>query len=215
MIYLAANNSGVFRLKAEGFPVGMMFSPEGFRVPVRGDVRVQYAVDNGLFHPFGEEPKPACDRAGLYWTLRKCWQGGFHKPMFAVIPDVPYRAEETIALARSHIHMLWSMFPHVSLALAVQNGMTPKVLDEFGVQWVFVAGDDAWKDSTMAEWTREAHARGMKCHVARVNDRRRLMAARDCGADSADGTGIWRGDRKQKQRVLSELVQLLMPEVIS
>jgi hypothetical protein len=79
-----------------------------------------------------------------------------------------------------------------------------------GCSWLFVAGSDAWKDATVGKWKHEADRRGLQVHMARVNERRRLQLARDVGVDSADGTGIWRGDKKQKARVLTELMQDLL-----
>lgn len=210
MIYLAANNSGLWHLLRERWPVGMMFSPVGFRKPVRDDAQMPYAIDNGLFHAFGKPPKPTWQRAAVYGAMHKVWRDGYHQPLFSVVPDVPYKADETLGLAARHVPMMREMFPGASLALAVQDGMTFDVLDRFHVhvQAVFIAGSDEWKDRTLADWVAEAHCRDMWAHVARVNDTNRLRAARDAGADSADGTGIWRGDRKQKRRVLSEIVQM-------
>jgi hypothetical protein len=216
MIYLAANNSGVYRLARMGWPVGMMFSPAGQRRPKHG---IPYAIDNGLYHPFGSDPKPAAERGAVYGLLAKVSREAWPPLLFAVVPDMPYDAAETYRLLATHAPVMRNLFPTVPLALAVQDGMTPKVAvhvaKRAGCSWLFVAGSDAWKDATVGEWVDRGHAAGLSVHMARVNERRRLMLARDVGVDSADGTGMWRGDREQKGRILRELMQgLLFTQIV-
>lgn len=214
MTYLPGNNSGIWRLHAEGFPVGMMFSPDGLRRPARGDVQLPYAIDNGLYHPFGTSPKPTAARARIYGVLARVELEGWHPPLFAVVPDVPYQDTATYRELSKHAPLMRELFPRVPLALAVQDGMHPRVAvycaKAQGCSWIFVAGSDAWKEATVPEWVRYAHAKGLRVHLARANETKRLDLARRAGCDSADGTGIWRGDKAQKARVLRALVQELM-----
>jgi hypothetical protein len=50
MIYFPGNNSIIWRLKRDGYPVGMMMSPDGIRRPFRDDLQLAYALDTGLYH---------------------------------------------------------------------------------------------------------------------------------------------------------------------
>jgi hypothetical protein len=202
-------------LGAGGVPHRHDNVPAGARRPVRNDLELPHAFDNGLYHKPDDEPKPASQRGAIYGMLARADRDGWPVPMFAVVPDVPYSAAGTFKLLDAHAPMMRELFPRVPLALAVQDGMDPKVATyiarRMSLSWIFVAGSDAWKDSTLYDWVTWGRERGLQVHLARVNERRRLQAAINAGVDSSDGTGIWRGDKKQKQRVLSELVQMLLP----
>lgn len=139
----------------------------------------------------------------FYAMVRRCQQEGA-LPLFVVVPDVPYNGERSRVLSAKHRHVL-RYETDSPLAVAVQDGMTPDDLD--GYDAVFVAGSTEWKWSTAAMWCQEAKARGMWAHVARVNTIRRVRYCIDIEADSADGTGIWRGDRKQLGGVLQALTE--------
>lgn len=163
-----------------------------------------YALDNGFFHPPGEQPKDEAVMVPAFFAaLRK--SKAFHAPLFAVVPDVPYVGAESIKRSRKWIGELRAEFPGVRFAVAVQDGMDESSLDGFDA--LFVAGSTGWKWATASRWIAEAQRRGMWGHVARVNTKRGIWHCQDIGADSADGTGIWRGDRKQMQGVLDALVQ--------
>ena len=83
--------------------------------------------------------------------------------------------------------------------------MTADALDGFDA--VFVAGSTEWKIKTAPGWVAAAHARGMWAHVARVNTRSRIQYCMDIGADSTDGSGMFRGDKQQLKGVLDALIQ--------
>ena len=206
MKYLAANNSKVWRLRAQGYPLGWCMSPAGFRRPVKaGHDPMPFALDNGLFHPQNEPPRPQSAIEDFYAMLTKCRAGNW-MPIFAVAPDVPYDGDRSIELSRKHARHMHQDWPGLPIALAVQDGMDRCVLDG---PWsaVFVGGSTAWKWSTMAEWVSEAHARGMWAHVARVNTKHQIRRCIDAGADSSDGTGMFRGDKTQIRGILESLVE--------
>lgn len=205
VIYLAANNTGVFKLRDQGYPVGMIMSPKGLRKPCRGENEVPYAFDNGLFRPPDETPAEPHDRLGVVMMMARAIYEQWPVPMFVVVPDVPYDGEASAVVSEYWRPFFRSAFPDVPLAIAVQDGMTSEVLD--GYDWAFVAGSTDWKLSTAPYWRRETEKLGKQAHLARVNTNRRLQMARNWGYDAADGTGIWRGDKNQKKGVLDELVQ--------
>lgn len=74
---------------------------------------------------------------------------------------------------------------------------------------VFVGGDDAWKEGAQGRrLTRQAQARGLWCHMGRVNTRTRLRLAAMDGYDSVDGTGLAFGP----DRNLPQLLGWLYPD---
>jgi hypothetical protein len=121
------------------------------------------------------------------------------------VPDVPYNGIASLERSRSWLPKLRQQFPTIKWAVAVQDGMDESALDGFDA--VFVAGSTEWKWKTAASWVTMGHARGMWVHVARVNTRRKIEYCQDIGADSADGTGIFRGDKTQLRGVLEALTQ--------
>lgn len=211
MLYLAANNTGCWRLRRAGFAIGWMQSPRNVRRPIHYQTAevMPCAYDNGLYHPYGEPPKPESERLLIYGTLARVLADKWPIPLFAVVPDVPYDGEASRKVSRWHLPRMRDLFPGVPLAVAVQDGMTPDDLDGFDV--CAVAGSTDWKRSTVCMWAKESRSRGMKTHMLRVNTQDRMQLAKDAGCDWADGTGIWRGDKKQKQGLLLALSQLHLP----
>lgn len=203
MLYLAANHARVPRLRAAGYPLGWIMSPAGWRRPDRR--AVPYAIDNGRFRPLGKLPAGALTLPA-FWRLCEKAAAQPSPPLFAVLPDQPYAADATRALADRYAAQLSAAWPF-RWALAVQDGMTPADLDRWPIGAVFVAGSTAWKWRTVAAWAREAKARGLYVHVARVNTIHRIRHCIDVDADSADGTGVFRGNRRQLAGVLDGLTE--------
>ena len=155
-----------------------------------------------MYFPFGGEPKGGKDIAAFYEMLGKCVRLAF-SPLFVVVPDRPYDAETTKAMAKEHAPAMRTLGYAGPLALAVQDGMTEQDTEEFDA--VFVAGSTDWKWNTAERWANWCRATGKWCHIARVNTIRRVRQCVDMGAHSADGTGIFRGDRNQLAGVLEAL----------
>lgn len=204
------DHSRVPKLTSAGWPMGWMVSATHIRRP-RSDL--PWALDNGLYYPPGEIPKPPTVRARIYECLSRCYRLNWPQPMFAVVPDVPYRGEESLALSMTHLPVLHSMFPKTPWAIAVQDGMnTPEARQEIlAFDWIFVGGSTDWKIATGEDWCQFGHSHGKKVHIARVNTTQRLRQVQDWNADSADGSGIFRGDKGQLRGVLDALVQDRLP----
>jgi hypothetical protein len=204
---MAANNTKVWKLREAGYPLAWMMSPAGFRRPMRGEASMPFALDNGMFYPFGESPKGMKGLPPFYAMLRRVADMGL-APEFVTIPDAPYNAAETRRLFPKHQRHVRAILPGVRVAMAVQDGMDATDLDMIdGPGAVFVGGSTEWKWRTAAAWTDAAHRRGMWSHIARVNTRNRIRLCVDMHADSADGTGIFRGDKQQLRGVLEALTE--------
>lgn len=163
------------------------FAAHGWRVLVsaRGVLRTEgfpYALDNGAWtsyvrgEPFDEAAFTAAVDllgAGADWI---------------VCPDVVMGGLDSLAMS---LRWLDYVLAHGKMALIpVQNGMTaadiaPHIGPRVGI---FVGGDDAFKEETMAGWAKLARSRGAYCHVGRVNTRGRIRLCLDACADSADGS---------------------------
>jgi hypothetical protein len=142
-----------------------------------------WAMDNGAFGAWTH--KREWNETEFYRRALVKW-----KPpaMWIAVPDVVTDRAATIEMWRKHSTRL-SGFP---LAFVVQDGMTAAdVPGEAAV--VFVGGSTEWKWSTVRGWCKDFP----RVHVGRVNTERMLWMAHECGAESCDGTGWFRGNQRQ------------------
>ena len=175
------NHGNAYKLHDQ-FPdhVGLFAGPTR-SVPQRG---LPVALDNGRF---------PC------WTHNKSWDENlfwkmldrYDDPLWIVVPDVV-----TDAVATFEEWNKWEPRLHgkYKLALAVQDGMTPEaVMRHSNPDVIFVGGSTQWKRRTMWMWCQEFD----HVHIGRINTEKWLWNAKRCGATSCDGTGWFRGDKKQ------------------
>lgn len=108
------------------------------------------------------------------------------RPDFLVAPDVVAGGLRSLALSTSWLPELLGR--GLTVYLAVQDGMTEAdvvaALPGFG--GIFVGGTTEWKLATGHLWVQLAHARGLKCHLARVSSKKRIRWAMAARADSID-----------------------------
>lgn len=225
MIYRPANNSGIFRLRAAGYPVGMLMCPTDFRVPsqrVAGrTVWLPFAIDNGLYHAEDRPPKPPAERGFIYAALAKVETRQWPPPLFAVVPDVPYGARATYRELSKHAPLMRELFPRVPLALAVQDGMSPGPActraRRAGCSWIFLGGSTAWKERTATAWVAEAAAHGLSAHYGRASGHRIVERAKAAGYHSptgpACGEGASRGGRRCCGRWARSTQRVLPPSL--
>lgn len=164
--------------------VGHLYSPGGQRGPWSF---LPYALDNGAYSAFlaKTEWEPESWLALLEWAKLSG-----RDPRWVLVPDVVGDRAGTLRA--------WDQWSPAAfsygwpLAFAVQDGMVAAdVPPEASV--IFVGGSTAWKWRTVAQWCRAFE----RVHVGRVNSYRRLWQCADAGAESTDGTGWMRGDKKQ------------------
>lgn len=198
MIYLMANNSGVWKLRQNGNQMGWMIGFDCWKRPVRaGHWPMPYALDNGMFFTFGTQPHGNDRLCEFFGRCGKALQ--YHSPLFAVVPDMPYDAEETMRRYQFWNKQCRKLAPHWRWGIAVQDGMTICDIERLGVgingqhDAVCVGGSSEWKDATIRMWATWARERGVWCHVLRVNDTKRLQVCQDEEVSSVDGTGLFPG----------------------
>ena len=120
--------------------------------------------------------------------------------LWIAVPDVVANREETIKSWWRHYEKVATFCPR--LAFVVQDGMVAADVPE-NATVIFVGGTTEWKWKSLRTWTENFP----RVHVGRVNTDRLLWQAHDCGAESCDGTGWFRGDQVQFAGLLSYLEQ--------
>jgi len=156
-----------------------------------------YAVDNGAFPAWknGEPWDEDTFVKSLDWVAEQQLL-----PRWIVVPDVVTDPEGTFEAWEEWAPRLRRL--GVPLALAVQDGMTPaEVYARADPEVIFVGGSRDWKLATRREWAK----RFPRVHVGRVNGVRDLLACRQLGVESVDGTGFFRGRRKQLEGLIDYL----------
>jgi len=204
MIYMPSNHASVWKYREQGYSMGWLMSPDGFRRPEKNGEAMPFALDNGLYFPPDQEPKGREAIAAFYEMLGRCVRLGY-EPIFVVTPDRPYDAERTRAMAAEHVPVIRGVGYAGPLAIAVQDGM--ELDDADGFDAIFVGGSTDWKWGTAEKWAAHANQTGRWCHIARVNTIHRVRQCVDMGAHSADGTGIFRGNKTQLAGVLEAVAE--------
>lgn len=182
MIVLLANNSGWDAGVLYGrYPecVGHLYSPPTGRRP---NFMPPYAIDNGRYASFV---------SGKTWDesafLRLLETHGA-AARWVVVPDVVGDRDGTLREWDAWVPRLSGL----PLAMAVQDGMTAAdVPSEASV--VFIGGTTIWKRRTLCYWP----AHFDRVHVGRINTEKWLWRCEDAGVESCDGTGWFRGDKRQ------------------
>ena len=175
--------------------LGHLYSPGDQRGPWPW---LPYALDNGAYSCWDKssntfnydkwEQKEPLWRHLIFWA-----QSVAIKPLWAVVPDVPGHAKETLARWPKYAPELKEA--RIPLALAVQDGMTPGDVGALAIQpdVIFVGGGDEWKWKTVEVWC----AAFPRVHLGRCNMPEKLNYLESLGCESTDGTGWNRGSRTQ------------------
>lgn len=177
MLYLANASTAAIRTAMRSGWLGQMCTPAEGRAPLDG---AAWAADNGCY--------------GAGWPGEERWlawleQYAAHaqRAKFAAAPDVVGDAEAT--LDRS-----WPWLPVIRrlgypAALVAQDGLELLPVPWRSFDVLFVGGTTEWKLSRcVVDLVGQAHNRGLRTHLGRVNSRTRLDFAVRLGVDSVDGT---------------------------
>ena len=151
-------------------------------------------IDNGAFtcyykgYPFQEDI--------FLNTIKKSYKLGI-KLDFIVCPDLLMQGKRSLEYS-----MEWALgrlkTAH-NLALVVQDGITPNVIDTWNV-WrrftrLFIGGSVDWKWETAAMWVEYAKSRGVRVHLGQCGKLEDLKKAYNLGIDSVDSTSFCRNER--------------------
>lgn len=201
LVVMPSNNTGhVVKDLFGRFPrrLAHLMTPGGWRKPF-----MPYAMDNGAFGAY--ERGVEFDRLKFRDHLTSASvhiQRGGAPPLWVAVPDVVTDKKATIAAWEEWAPKLRSYgWP---LAFVVQDGMIRQDVPE-DADFVFVGGSIKWKWAwvpAFAAWF------GKRLHVGRVNSPSALDWLDQLGVGSCDGTGWFRGDKKQ----LNGLIDFLADE---
>jgi len=193
MIVMPSNNTGFecgyIAGKHQG-RIGHLMSVDKLTAP---RLDIPWALDNGVFGAWNggrewqEEP---------FYKYLETYAGW--NPLWVVVPDWVGDKKRTLELWDYHSSTVSGF--GVPLAIAVQDGMTPTDVPK-NADVIFVGGTTSWKWRNLKMWTENFP----RVHVGRVNTYRLLWMAHEVGAESCDGTGWFRGDRKQLQGLMDYL----------
>ncbi len=188
LVLLNHSNAHKLAVKYPG-RIGMLLGPSRSR-PVNG---LPVALDNDRF---------SCWMKGKGWD-EEAFIAMLDKvqaetdPLWVVVPDCVGDADLTFRD--------WDFWEPrlrkrgLKCALAVQDGMTAGSVrrrtcnGRTPPDMIFIGGTTLWKRKTIWQWCHEFP----RVHVGRVNTEKWLWNAHRCGAESTDGTGWFRGNRKQ------------------
>jgi hypothetical protein len=187
MIVMPSNNSksdvhflaGKYRDR-----LGWLFGIGGWHTPRPW---LSYAIDNGKFPCFTTgRPWDESEFMKMVDKSVACEQ----KASWVVVPDCVGDRTETL-----HLWEAWAprlKQTGIPLAFAAQDGMEFSDVPS-DADIVFLGGTTKWKRDNIVPWC----AHFPRVHVGRINTEKWLWYCDQAGAESCDGTGWFRGDKKQ------------------
>jgi hypothetical protein len=145
------------------------------------------------------------------WQALIRWAAPTGLARWAIVPDVPGDAARTFE--RWHEYYPFVRDSEINPALAVQDGMTVEQVKALRPQpsIICVGGTTEWKWATAEEWIKAFP----RVHVLRCNSPEKLYWLESLGAESCDGTGWNRGDRKQTEGLETWARQKASPKIYS
>ena len=187
MVVMPSNNTG--------FDAGLLFGKYPGRLahlhsvesPREPKIGIPWALDNGVFGAWQGGRKWSEEPFYRYLDQYAAW-----KPLWAVVPDAIGDRKLTLSKWSEHSYAVAAF--GVPLAFAVQDGMTVSDVP-YNADIVFIGGSTSWKWRTLRTWT----GAFPRVHVGRVNSRRLLEMAENCGAESCDETGWFRDPTRTKE----------------
>jgi hypothetical protein len=145
------------------------------------------------------------------WKALVKWAAPTGMARWAIVPDVPGNAEQTFE--KWHKCHRFVADSDINPALAVQDGMSVEQVKALRPQpsVICVGGTTEWKWETAESWIKAFP----RVHVLRCNSPEKLYWLESLGAESCDGTGWNRGDRKQTEGLETWARQKASPKIYS
>lgn len=160
---------------------GNVLLAPSLRTPKKG---IDWILDNGAYSCWVN--KKPFDSKKFEESLIKI-QKFKSNPDFIIVPDIVAAGMDSLYFSLSWIHKIPAGY---KAYLAVQDGMTTNNIWDY-LDWfdgIFVGGSLDWKLKTAKNWIDLAHSQNMKCHIGRVGTFKRLVWAKNIGADSVDSS---------------------------
>lgn len=170
---------------------GMMSTPFNWRTPTED---LFWALDNGAYSVWVNDLSFPAEL--FLKTLSKIPSN--NPPDFIVCPDIVAAGIKSLSFSLSWIKRLPNDYEYY---LSVQDGMEEKdvlsIIKDF--DGVFVGGTMSWKLRTGKGWCQFAHKNSIPCHIARIGTFKRLLFAKNMGADSIDSSTFVQGPNRLKR----------------
>lgn len=168
-------------LRARGWRLlltaGAVLRSEGFR----------YGLDNGAWGAY--QAGESFDRDAFINAVRSVGHGAD----WIVVPDIVLGGLESLAVSRSWLPELVEVGRPV--LIPIQDGMAfddlAPLVDPKRIG-IFVGGSTEWKEAAILKWGPWCRARGITCHVGRVNTARRVALCAAGRVASFDGSSVAR-----------------------
>lgn len=143
---------------------------------------VPYVLDNGKFAVWSSGKE--WDEQRFIELLNKA-NSKENKPEWVIVPDVVTDPAATLKEWDRWYYAIKEF--GFNLALAVQDGMTPKTVKAMKLKpdVIFIGGSKKWKWRYLKTWT----AAFPRVHVGRATTGKHLWMVHRAGAESSDGTG--------------------------
>jgi hypothetical protein len=168
--------------------------------PAQGNVvpdGALYACDNGKFG----KGWPGAE-GWWAWLQSTVERYGTQRCLWAVAPDVPFNAADTLTESAPWLPRIQSL--GLCVAFAAQDGSEAGLIPWADIDVLFVAGSTEWKlGPAAADLAAEARMLGKRVHMGRVNSERRMRHAVAIGCDTADGTYLAFGPDVNLPKVLA------------
>ena len=155
---------------------------------------LHWFLDNGAYSAYRQGKQfPTKQFIAALEKIERCCS----IPDFVVVPDIVAGGKKSLQFSRDWINSIPAGYP---VYLAVQDGMnTEDIIRDLDLyDGLFVGGTLKWKLSTMSQSIKLSHSVGLKCHVGRIGTFRRLLMAKNAGADSIDSSTFVQADRSQR-----------------
>lgn len=169
------NKSKIDYIELNQDRIGLCYTPMNHRKGLNG----HFFLDNGAFHYYTKNKEFIM--SPFISLLKK------HPTYdFAILPDIVKGGMKSLELSKHWLEWL----PNHKWYLSVQDGMTIRDIKYFEdkIQGIFVGGSKEWKLQTMESWINHAHDLNLKCHIGRFGTLRKMIYAKQLGADSVDSS---------------------------
>jgi hypothetical protein len=190
VLYLGNGSSPAIRDAIAAGELGQMLNPRERTPLVAGGL---WAADTGCYgQGYLGDAKWLAWLCGLQEHAARC--------LFATAPDVVGDAQATVERSAPWLPAIRALgFP---AALVAQDGLENLPVPWSTFDYLFIGGTTGWKLSAAArDLAAEATARGLPCHMGRVNSYRRLRYAHAIGCTTTDGTYLTFGPEKNLARL--------------
>jgi len=177
------------------YELGIMISTSPIFKPNKDFNQVPCALDNGAFSAWSKG-YPFPEKAFLD-TLDTCYKLNLTLD-FIVCPDIVTGGEKSLLFSLEWAQGRLRTAPR--LALVLQDGMTPEMIDDYTLSFfevLFVGGTVEWKWKTAEQWVEHAHKHNKKCHIGQCGKLLSLRMASLLGVDSVDSTSFTRNSSWQ------------------